>query len=257
MPQQAVKAKPLTRDEATRLLKAREAAIRAQGVTRLAVFGSTARNEAPPDSDVDVLVDIDWRRKFSLFDWAGLELFMRDLLGREVEVAMRRSLKPFAKDAMLAESVEVSPELGRRSNDDEGIDMPAHKARRHLRDIIDAIAAIDTFVAGKSYNDYLAPALLRRDVERDIRIICEAPRRIPADLLARHPQIPRHRFAAIRSILRHARAGASPDLRFPGLVPQPKARPCDLAVHEPGRLCRLTPSAQSVGRVRSGLTSNY
>ncbi len=50
-----------------------------KGVTRLAVFGSTVRNEARPDSDVDVLVDIDWRRKFSLFDWAGLELLLRDL----------------------------------------------------------------------------------------------------------------------------------------------------------------------------------
>jgi uncharacterized protein with HEPN domain/predicted nucleotidyltransferase len=204
MPRQAVKAKPLTRDEAMRLLKAHEAEIRAQGVTRLAVFGSTARNEARPDSDVDLLVDIDWRRKFSLFDWAGLELFMRDLLGREVEVAMRRSLKPFVKDAILAESVEVFPELGHRSNEDEGIDMPVHKARQHLQDIIDAITEIDTFVAGKSYDDYLASALLRRGVERDIEIISEASRRIPADLIARHAQIPWQQIAAIGNILRHA-----------------------------------------------------
>jgi len=204
MQRQAVKAKPLTRDEAMRLLKAHEAEIRAQGVTRLAVFGSTARNEARPDSDVDVLVDIDWRRKFSLFDWAGLELLMRKLLGREVEVTMRRSLKPFVRETILAESVEVFPELGRRSNDDEGIDMPAHKARQHLQDIIDAIAEIDTFVAGKSYDDYLSSVLLRRGVERDIEIISEASCRIPADLVARRSQIPWHQITAVGNILRHA-----------------------------------------------------
>jgi uncharacterized protein with HEPN domain/predicted nucleotidyltransferase len=204
MQRQAVKAKPLTRDEAMRLLKAHEAVIRAHGVTRLAVFGSTARNEARADSDVDVLVDIDWRRRFSLFDWAGLELTLRDLLGREVEVAMRQSLKPFVKDAILAEAVEVFPDLGRRSNEDERIGMPAHKARQHLQDIIDAIAEIEAFLAGKSYNDYLSSALLRRGVERDIEIISEASRRIPADLIARHPQIPWHQIAAIGNILRHA-----------------------------------------------------
>jgi uncharacterized protein with HEPN domain/predicted nucleotidyltransferase len=204
MRRQAVKAKPLTRDEAMRLLRAHEAEIRAQGVTRLAVFGSTARNEARPDSDVDVLVDIDWRRKFSLFDWAGLELMMQNLLGREVEVTLRRNLKPFVKDSILAESVEVFPELGRRSSEDEGIDMPAHKARQHLQDIIDAITEIETFVAGKSYNDYLSSTLLRRGVERDIEIISEASRRIPAELIARHPNVPWHQIAAIGNILRHA-----------------------------------------------------
>ncbi len=137
-------------------------------------------------------------------DWAGLELLMQNLLGRKVEVAMRRSLKPFVKDTILSEAVEVFPELGRRSNEDEGIDMPAHKARQHLQDIVDAITEIDAFVAGKSYDDYLASALLRRGVERDIEIISEASRRIPADLIARYPQVPWHQIAAIGNILRHA-----------------------------------------------------
>ncbi|MGE0119579.1 MAG: HepT-like ribonuclease domain-containing protein [Dongiaceae bacterium] len=199
MQRQAIKTKPLTRDEAMCLLRAHEAEIRAQGVTRLAVFGSTARDEARADSDLDLLVDIDWRRKFSLFDWAGLELRLRDLLGREVEVTLRRNLKPFVKGGILAEAVEVFPQFGRRSDEDGGNDMPAHKARQSLQDILDAIAEIETFVAGKSYDDYLGSALLRRGVERDIEIISEASRRIPADLIAQHPQI-----GEIGNILRHA-----------------------------------------------------
>jgi uncharacterized protein len=204
MQRQAVKTKPLTRDEAMRLLRAHEAEIRAQGVTRLAVFGSTARDEARADSDLDLLVDIDWRQKFSLFDWAGLELRLRDLLGREVEVTLRRNLKPFVKGSILAEAVEVFPQFGRRSDEDGGNDMPAHKARQPLQDILDAIEEIETFVAGKSYDDYLASALLRRGVERDIEIISEASRRIPTDLIAQHPQIPWQQIAAIGKILRHA-----------------------------------------------------
>jgi uncharacterized protein with HEPN domain len=70
--------------------------------------------------------------------------------------------------------------------------------------MIDAITEIESFVAGKSYNDYFSSALLRRGVERDIEIIFEASRRIPADLLALHPQIPWHQIAPIGNILRHA-----------------------------------------------------
>ncbi len=202
--QQAVKDRPLTRDEAMRILREHEPEIRAQGVTRLALFGSTVRDEARPDSDVDLLVDIDWQHKFSLLDWAGLELFLRDLLGREVEVTMRRNLKPFVKGNILADAVEVFPLLGRRLSEQEGIRMPVHRARQHLQDIIDSIAEIDSFVSGKSYNDYLSSALLSRGVERDIEIISEASRRIPADLIAQHPQIPWHQITAIGNILRHA-----------------------------------------------------
>ena len=90
MQQEAIRGEVLSRDEAIRILEAHEAELRAQGVTRLALFGSTARGEARPDSDVDVLVEIDWQQPFSLIEWAGLELYLRDLLDRRVEVVMRR-----------------------------------------------------------------------------------------------------------------------------------------------------------------------
>jgi uncharacterized protein len=212
MIQQIVKTRPLTRDEAMRVLRAHEGEIRAQGVTRLALFGSTVRDEARPDSDVDLLVDIDWQHKFSLLDWAGLELSLRDLLGREVEVTMRRNLKPFVKENVLAEAVEIFPQLGRRLSEQEGIRMPVHRARQHLQDIIDAIAEIDSFVTGKSYNDYLSSALLSRAVERDIEIISEAARRIPADLIAQHPKIPWHQITAVGNILRHAYRSVDPTI---------------------------------------------
>lgn len=97
----------MRRDEAIDILKAHADEIRARGVTRLALFGSTARNEARSDSDVDVLVDIDEKRKFSLIDLAALRLYLCDILGREVEIAERPNLKPFLRDDVLADAVEV------------------------------------------------------------------------------------------------------------------------------------------------------
>ena len=100
-------AKPLDRDEAIRILRGHEAALRARGVTRLALFGSVVRGTAGHASDVDVLVDIDRARKFSLIDRSELRLFLADLLGREVDLAKRDGLKPFLGDAILTEAVEV------------------------------------------------------------------------------------------------------------------------------------------------------
>ena len=54
------------------LAKHRESEIRARGVVHLALFGSTARGDARDDSDVDIVVDIEQGRKFSVIDHAGL-----------------------------------------------------------------------------------------------------------------------------------------------------------------------------------------
>lgn len=97
----------LTRDQAVRGLRAHEGELRALGVQRLALFGSVARNAARSDSDVDVMVVIDDSRKFSLIDLAGLRLRLCEIVGREVELVERDHLKPFLRESILAEAVEV------------------------------------------------------------------------------------------------------------------------------------------------------
>ena len=97
----------MDRDHAIRILGEHAEEIRAKGVTWLALFGSTARNEARASSDIDLLVDIDEGRKLSLIDLAGLRLYLCDILGREVEITERANLKPSVKDDILAEAVDV------------------------------------------------------------------------------------------------------------------------------------------------------
>ncbi|MBM3557668.1 MAG: nucleotidyltransferase, partial [Alphaproteobacteria bacterium] len=94
-------------DEAIRILKAHEAEIRARGVRRLALCGSTARGDARPDSDVDVLVSIPPDLKFSLIDQASLQVLMSDFIGREVDVLIEEDLKPRLRAAIEQDRVEV------------------------------------------------------------------------------------------------------------------------------------------------------
>jgi predicted nucleotidyltransferase len=97
----------MDREQAIGIIKSHEHDLRARGVLRLALFGSLERGEARPDSDVDVMVVIDDGRKFSLIDLAGVRLYLCDLLGRDVDIVERDYLKPFLRDGILAEAVEV------------------------------------------------------------------------------------------------------------------------------------------------------
>jgi uncharacterized protein len=95
------------RDEVIAKLKEEEPRLRARGVIRLALFGSVARGEERPDSDIDLLIDVDPNVKFSLLDHAGVANQLEDLLGRPVETAIRERLKPLLRDTILSEAIDI------------------------------------------------------------------------------------------------------------------------------------------------------
>jgi uncharacterized protein len=96
----------LTREEVVRRLRASEADIRALGVERLALFGSVLRNQAGPDSDVDLLVQFMPRAK--TFDrFLELADLLEDRLGHRVELVTREALSPFLGPRIIAESQDV------------------------------------------------------------------------------------------------------------------------------------------------------
>jgi uncharacterized protein len=66
--------------------------LRAEGVTGLAIFGSRARGDHQPDSDLDVLIDVEQGRKFSLLDLISVSHVIQDDLGIETNIVMVRSL---------------------------------------------------------------------------------------------------------------------------------------------------------------------
>jgi uncharacterized protein len=99
---------PRTRDEAIHRLQGIESEIRRLGVRRLALFGSVLRNEARPDSDVDVLVEFTPAEK--TFDrFMALADLLEDTLEHPVEVVTTESLSPFIGPHILAEARDVLP----------------------------------------------------------------------------------------------------------------------------------------------------
>ena len=75
------------------------------GARNVRVFGSTARGEAGPDSDVDFLVEFEDGR--SLMDLSGLWQDLEALLGRRVDVAEPEGLHWYIRDRVLKEAVPL------------------------------------------------------------------------------------------------------------------------------------------------------
>lgn len=80
--------------------------IRRFSVRHLALFGSVARDEARPTSDVDVLVEFDGPATFDRY--TGLLAFLEDLFGRHVDLLTPRSIKPRVAERIERELVRVA-----------------------------------------------------------------------------------------------------------------------------------------------------
>ena len=93
--------------EVAAMLKALERELRHRGIASLALFGSVVRGESRPDSDVDVLIDLDPAKAFDLLDLVGVQNLIADELGRPVDVVERRSLKPAVRESILSEAETV------------------------------------------------------------------------------------------------------------------------------------------------------
>lgn len=97
----------MKRSEAIEKLKQQADAIRALGATSLYLFGSVARDEAGPASDLDLFIDYDPQSRFNALDLVGIKLFLEDELATEVDITTRDSLHPILKDRIESSALQV------------------------------------------------------------------------------------------------------------------------------------------------------
>lgn len=97
----------MTRTETIEAIKRHADALKAQGATALYVYGSRARGDHSPDSDLDIFVDYNADKKFSLMDLAGIKHLIEDELGLEVHITTHNSLHPMLKDEIEHQAIRV------------------------------------------------------------------------------------------------------------------------------------------------------
>lgn len=88
-------------------IKATEPELRRRGIAHLSVFGSLARGEDRADSDVDIAVEVQPGRSFSLIRMEETRLLLEDLLGRPVDLGEIETFRPPVRAAFDHDRVPV------------------------------------------------------------------------------------------------------------------------------------------------------
>ncbi|MFN0170877.1 MAG: nucleotidyltransferase family protein [Bryobacteraceae bacterium] len=96
-----------TLHEILTVLKAHEGDLQSRGIRHAAVFGSIARGAARPDSDIDVLVELDGQRPMGVFEYARIKIRIAEVLGGRVDVVNRTTLKPLLRESILRDCVHA------------------------------------------------------------------------------------------------------------------------------------------------------
>jgi len=93
--------------ETVALLQAHQAELHQRGVRHAAVFGSVARGEARPDSDTDILIELDPAHPLGLFAYASLTRYIADVVGAPTDVVNRHTLKAQLRERIVREAVDA------------------------------------------------------------------------------------------------------------------------------------------------------
>ena len=96
----------MKKKETLKLLQAHKAKLAEEfGVIRLALFGSTVRDTATPNSDVDILVEFDGPA--TSVRYFGVQFYLEDLLGQPVDLVTEKALRPELRPFIEREALHV------------------------------------------------------------------------------------------------------------------------------------------------------
>lgn len=95
----------MDRQEIIARLRENEAALKARGVAHAALFGSRARGDARPDSDTDIMIEIDPGAHVGVWGYVALKEYIATLFDGPVDVLDREALKPTIVPAATSDAI--------------------------------------------------------------------------------------------------------------------------------------------------------
>ena len=191
----------MRRDEALKRLSEHKDDLRDRfGVTSIAIFGSTARDEARPDSDVDTLIEIE--RPAGFFTLSKVNFYLEDLLGAKVDLVTPGGLRSPIRERIYDELIYVGaePENGYTRSPSMSIER---EWRFRLNHIHDSTEKILRYVRGMDFDTFSENQMVIDTVIRNFEIIGEAVRYVPDEFKASHPHIDWQDMADMRNRLIH------------------------------------------------------
>lgn len=95
----------MNKRDAIKVLRRHEADLRARGIAHAALFGSVARDEAGPDSDIDIMIEFAPDASLDIFAYVELKDFIVSLFPGPVDVVNKAALKPHVRPPAVADSI--------------------------------------------------------------------------------------------------------------------------------------------------------
>jgi predicted nucleotidyltransferase len=95
------------RDQILATLRSHAPELRAAGLAHLRLFGSASRDEATPQSDIDLIADYDPEKTITLVTLGRLDQRLRDILKTDIDLCSADLLKPHVRERALREAVLV------------------------------------------------------------------------------------------------------------------------------------------------------
>jgi len=81
--------------------------LKRNGIVKAGIFGSYARGDAKKNSDIDILIEVKNKKKFSLFDLVGLEMELEKKLGKKVDLLTYKGVNRHLKKYILSDEVRI------------------------------------------------------------------------------------------------------------------------------------------------------
>jgi len=147
------------------------------GVRQVAVFGSFARGEETPESDLDILVEFEGprRKPLCLIGWVRLERELEGIVGKSVDLvsasALNRHVRPYVESEMVAL-------------------FEKHDDTVYLRAILDPILQVENYMDGVTREAFGADRMRQDAAVRQIGIVGEASLKLSGAFRDRHPETP-------------------------------------------------------------------
>jgi len=97
----------INKSDAIEIIRANQAALEQYQVRAMFLFGSVAREDVQPGSDVDILVDFEPDARIGLFTFVRMQRLLSQLLGCPVDLVTRDAIHPALRDRILREAIHV------------------------------------------------------------------------------------------------------------------------------------------------------
>jgi predicted nucleotidyltransferase len=95
----------MDRREIIARLRENEAALHKRGVRHAALFGSSARGDQHPDSDVDIMIEVDPAARIGIYEYVAIKDYIAGLFDIRVDVVRRDRLKPYVSQVATRDAI--------------------------------------------------------------------------------------------------------------------------------------------------------